>query len=203
MSTQIEKETRLMITHEEYISICSDIIKTNPRVSSFNQTNYYFDNEAFDLTNNHRMVRIRNKGHDYELTYKEKEENGDLEINQIISGRLAHKYLHGGSLPHGEVYNAVARTGLSPKKLKVITSLYTRRIEMPYEDYLLVIDMNSYDDIEAKLSVICVRNQVSFELDKPKEYKPVTYNIDSTEDEDAGLPAWVRRAKQVEKEMNS
>ena len=148
MSTQIEKETRLMITHEEYISICSDIIKTNPRVSSFNQTNYYFDSEAFDLTNNHRMVRIRNKGHDYELTYKEKGENGDLEINQIISGRLAHKYLHGGSLPHGEVYNAVARTGLSPKKLKVITSLYTRRIEMPYEDYLLVIDMNSYDDIE-------------------------------------------------------
>ena len=65
------------------------------------------------------------------------------------------------------------------------------------------IDTYSFDEIEAKLSVICVRNKVSFDLDKPKEDKPVTYNIDSTEDEDAGLPAWVRRAKQVEKEMNS
>ena len=148
MSTQIEKETRLMISHEDYISICSDILKSNPRAHSFSQTNYYFDTEDFYLTENHLMVRIRNKGHGYELTFKAKGEDGDLEVNQIVSNRLAHKYLKGGSIPHGEVYHKVASTGLSPKKLKVITSLYTRRLEMEYEDYLLVVDMNSYDGIE-------------------------------------------------------
>jgi len=65
------------------------------------------------------------------------------------------------------------------------------------------IDKYSYDEIEAKLSVICVRNKVSFDLDKPEEKKePVTYSIDSIDDENAGLPAWVVRVKEVEKQKN-
>ena len=65
------------------------------------------------------------------------------------------------------------------------------------------IDKYSYDEIEAKLSVICVRNKVSFDLDKPEEKKePVTYSIDSIDDDNAGLPAWVVRVKEVEKQKN-
>ena len=148
MSRQIEKETRAMISHEEYVSICSDIFKQNPYAQYVNYTNYYFDTEDFELTNNHKMVRIRNKGRDFELTFKSKGDDGDLEINQDISNRLAYKYINEGSIPHGEVYNAVALTGLSPRKLKVIISLYSRRIDVKYDDYLLVIDMNRYDDVE-------------------------------------------------------
>ena len=71
------------------------------------------------------------------------------------------------------------------------------------KDCLDNIDKYSYDEIEAKLSVICVRNKVSFDLDKPEEEKPVVYNIDSVpESEDAGLPAWVVRVKEVEKQRN-
>ena len=148
MSVNIEKETRTMISHEEYVSICSDIFKSNPYAPYVSQTNYYLDTEDFELTSNVRMVRIRNIGFDYELTYKERGEDGDIEINEYIAPRYVHKYLKKGSLPHGEVYNAVAATGLSPKKLKVITSLYTRRLSVKYDDYLLVVDMNRYDDIE-------------------------------------------------------
>ena len=63
------------------------------------------------------------------------------------------------------------------------------------------IDTYSYDEIEAKLSVICVRNKVSFsDLSEPEEEKkPVTYSIDSIEDDTAGLPAWVVRVKEIEK----
>jgi hypothetical protein len=65
------------------------------------------------------------------------------------------------------------------------------------------IDKYSYDEIEAKLSVICVRNKVSFDLDRPEEKKePVTYSIDSIDDDNAGLPAWVVRVKEVEKQKN-
>ena len=64
------------------------------------------------------------------------------------------------------------------------------------------IDTYSLDEIEAKLSVICVRNKVSFDLDKKPEDAPVTYNLDSVNNQDAGLPAWVLRVKEVEKQKN-
>ena len=64
------------------------------------------------------------------------------------------------------------------------------------------IDTYSYDDIEAKLSVICVRNKVNFGLETPEEEKPVVYNIDSVEDnEEAGLPAWVVRVMEEQKKL--
>ena len=64
------------------------------------------------------------------------------------------------------------------------------------------IDKYSLDDIEAKLSVICVRNKVNFDLDKPEEAQPITYNINSVDEDTAELPAWVIRVKEVEKEKN-
>jgi hypothetical protein len=66
------------------------------------------------------------------------------------------------------------------------------------------IDTYSYDDIEAKLSVICVRNKVNFGLDiKPEENKEMLFNIDSVDnDTDYGLPAWVQRVQAVAKEKN-
>ena len=87
------------------------------------------------------------------------------------------------------------------KKQELINSFYMLSDDLK-KDCQDNINTYSYDEIEAKLSIICVRNKVSFDLDQPKEDKPVTYNIDSTEDEYAGLPAWVKRTKQVEKEMN-
>ena len=72
------------------------------------------------------------------------------------------------------------------------------------KDCLDNIDTYSFEEIEAKLSVICVRNKVSFDLDKPEEEKkPITYNIDHVEDDiDNSLPAWIQRVKEVAKENN-
>jgi len=72
------------------------------------------------------------------------------------------------------------------------------------KDCLDNIDTYSYDEIEAKLSVICVRNKVSFDLDKSEEEKkPITYNIDHVENDiDNSLPAWIQRVKEVAKENN-
>jgi hypothetical protein len=63
------------------------------------------------------------------------------------------------------------------------------------------IDTYSYDEIEAKLSVICVRNKVSFDLDKPEENKETTFNLDNVDTNvDNTLPAWVQRVQEVAKE---
>jgi hypothetical protein len=73
-------------------------------------------------------------------------------------------------------------------------------------DVVANIDTYSLDDIEAKLSIICVRNRVSFDLDKEegqKEEGPTTYNLNSGSYEDATTPAWVKAVRAVAKNMNN
>ena len=70
------------------------------------------------------------------------------------------------------------------------------------KDVLDNIDQYSIDDIEAKLSIICVRNKVSFDLDENKDTDngPTTYNLASVEVETESVPAWVKAARAVAKE---
>ena len=68
-------------------------------------------------------------------------------------------------------------------------------------DVINNIDTYSLDDIEAKLSIICVRNKVNFNLDDGKEIvQPTTFNIENDSDDSA--PAWVKRAMSVAKTLN-
>jgi hypothetical protein len=65
------------------------------------------------------------------------------------------------------------------------------------------IDTYSLDSIEAKLSIICVRNKVSFNLDDNTETNtsaPTTYNVNTVVEED-DVPAWVKAVRSVAKEM--
>lgn len=59
----------------------------------------------------------------------------------------------------------------------------------------------SLEDIEAKLSVICFRNKISFDLETEKESeekeKPTTFSLKDTED--VSVPAWI---KAVDKRKN-
>ncbi len=88
------------------------------------------------------------------------------------------------------------------KKQQLINSFYMLSDEQK-KDCIDNIDTYSYDDIEAKLSVICVRNKVSFDLDKPEEKQDVVFNLDSVNDDiDMSLPAWVQRVQEVAKEKN-
>ena len=66
------------------------------------------------------------------------------------------------------------------------------------------IDTYSLDDIEAKLSIICVRNKVSFNLDNDKKEtpkEPTIYNLDGNDGED-NAPAWIKAVRETAKEMN-
>ena len=85
------------------------------------------------------------------------------------------------------------------------------------------IDTYSLDDIEAKLSIICVRNKVSFNLDEEDDKSKgvttfnltdseddddsqagngvVTYNLGSSEAEDESIPAWVKAALATQKTL--
>lgn len=72
------------------------------------------------------------------------------------------------------------------------------------DDVLKNIDTYSLDDIEAKLSVICVRNKVSFDLNDDKDEgkeNHTTFNLNDSGDDD-DTPAWVKAALAVAKNMN-
>ena len=70
------------------------------------------------------------------------------------------------------------------------------------EDLITNIDTYSVEDIEAKLSVICVRNKVSFDLDENKNNSPTVFNLNSDEDDDAAIPAWVKAVIAVSEKKN-
>ena len=70
-------------------------------------------------------------------------------------------------------------------------------------DVIANIDTYSLDDIEAKLSILCVRNKVSFNLDEEDNSQsgPMIFNLNSEMDDDANMPAWVKAALNVAKTM--
>ena len=71
------------------------------------------------------------------------------------------------------------------------------------KDVLDNIDTYSLEDIEAKLSIICVRNKVSFDLDNDKEEKKevVTYSMNDQLNDDSNVPAFVKAMRNVAKDM--
>lgn len=87
-------------------------------------------------------------------------------------------------------------------KQEMIDSFYMLSDE-DKADVITNIDTYSLDDIEAKLSIICVRNKVSFNLDDDKDTKgPTTYNLGGSSAEDDTTPAWVKAALAVAKNKN-
>ena len=90
------------------------------------------------------------------------------------------------------------------KKQELIKSFYMLSDD-DKKDCIDNIDTYSYDDIEAKLCILCVRNKVSFDLDNDEsktKTEPVAYNLDAVEHEDDSLPGWIQRVKEVAKEKN-
>jgi len=71
------------------------------------------------------------------------------------------------------------------------------------KDVIDNIDKYSLDDIEAKLSVICFRNKVSFKTEEGNSPEgPTTYNLNGDEGDDSSTPAWVRAAINTAKTLN-
>ena len=69
------------------------------------------------------------------------------------------------------------------------------------EDVINNIDTYSLDEIEAKLSIICVRNKVSFNLeDDDKNTDPTTYSLNGGGEGDY-TPAWIKSLQSVAKDI--
>ena len=87
------------------------------------------------------------------------------------------------------------------EKEKMIASFYMLSDE-DKKDVIENIDNYSLNDIEAKLSILCVRNKVSFNLDNDNKNEgngPTTFNLNNGMSDEA--PAWVKALRSVASEM--
>ena len=86
------------------------------------------------------------------------------------------------------------------EKKAMIDSFYMLSDEEK-KDVLENVDKYSLEEIEAKLSVICVRNKVSFNLDEEnkEETVPAVFSLDADEVDDSVTPAWVKAVQNVAK----
>lgn len=91
------------------------------------------------------------------------------------------------------------------EKEAMIASFYMLSDE-DKKDVIDNIDTYSLGDIEAKLSILCVRNKVSFASLDDDNQNPgaTTYTLEGSanDDDDAATPAWVKAALRVSKSMN-
>ena len=77
------------------------------------------------------------------------------------------------------------------EKEALIKSFYMLSDELK-KDVVDNIDSYSLEDIEAKLSILCVRNKVSFGLDENKE-EPISYNLnDIGSTHTDNVPEWIK-----------
>ena len=129
----IEYEERVLINENDYQKIITDIKNMKkPFVASLIE-NVYLDNASHYINDHKMMLRIRTtNGQEKELTLKMKNpDHSTREINEtlghhpIIDKELNNKFSE---------YHEVAR-------------LVTERIEVEIDDYLLVVDKNSYHGI--------------------------------------------------------
>ena len=118
-------------------------------------------------------------------TYKQTSESTIADLNNTINSLTEFK-------------NGVERK----EKEHMINVDFCMLDESLKKDVIDNIDKYTLDDIEAKLSVICVRNKVSFNLDDDdNKNKGLVYNLnDDHEDDD--VPAWVKAVQATAKAMN-
>lgn len=145
MSREIEYEKRVLINEDQYKKILRFFLKKYPDYKSFKQTNYYFDTCSFDLKNKGIVFRLRKTKKEYPiLTLKIKGSNGDLEINQVLTSKEKKCILNNIEIPEGEIKDYLSHEGLLIYSLHLLGLLKTKRMEIKFDDFLIVLDKNEY-----------------------------------------------------------
>ena len=143
-----EFESRIMLTNDEYLNIVSHYMKLYPNHHFLQNVNDYFDTSDLFLRKKHITLRIRTINDvRSELTLKIKGSNGDIEINDDISFKEKEILLKERVFPEGNVKKYLLSLPIPLSDYENIVSLYNRRLEISYDDHLLVIDKNEYNGI--------------------------------------------------------
>ena len=130
----IEYEERVLISKDDYEKVIADVKLLGKDLRYLKIENIYLDNDDSLIKNNRWMLRIRTTNNDsQELTLKIKNpDNSTIEINETMDS-------------HSEIEK---RLNQPLESFHESARLLTERIEVEFEDYLLVIDKNFYHGVE-------------------------------------------------------
>ena len=156
-----EYEARIMLDEERYFFIVTYYMNLYPNKHFLQNANFYFDTDDLYLRSQHMTLRVRVINDvKSELTLKIKGEDGDEEINDGLTPRESDLLVNEGIFPYGQVRNRLMLLPYSLDKYHKITALYNRRLEIEFDDHLLVLDKNTYGDmldynleIESKIGI--------------------------------------------------
>lgn len=144
---QKEFETRLMINEEQYFHIVTYYMNLYPNHPFIQNTNYYFDTDDLYLRDQHMTLRMRSINNvKAELTLKIKGKDGDDEITDGLTPKETELLIEHGVFPYGQVRNRLMSLPYSLEKYHNIATLFNRRLEIKFDDYILVIDKNTYGE---------------------------------------------------------
>ena len=132
---------------------------------------------------------------------KEEKKEFSLEENPVYIelknnfSELTEKY--NNLLNEIESLREFKKTANRAEKQAMIDNTFYMLSDNDKADVIANIDNYSLDDIEAKLSIICVRNKVNFSLDddkKEEEKNPTVYALGGLDDSD-NVPAWIKAVR--------
>lgn len=139
----IEIEFKNLLTKEEYERLLH-YFKVEP-TQIIPQANHYFETPDGHLKRAMSGLRIRQIGDYYECTLKEKSsQHGHLETNVEITKEQANAVLATGYFPFEEITTRLQAIGVPLDALHLFGSLQTNRVELPYDNGLLVLDHSKY-----------------------------------------------------------
>ena len=84
------------------------------------------------------------------------------------------------------------KAGIEKKEKEALISSFYMLSDELKKDVVDNIDSYSLEDIEAKLSILCVRNKVSFDLENNKEVEPISYNLNDEGSSNDNVPEWIK-----------
>ena len=142
MSTNLEIEAKSMLDESSYLKLIKG--KESER---YVQINYYIDTSNFDVHKSGLGLRIRLKDGTYELTVKIRQNEGKLEVNQIIDESEYLAFKESNIFPTGEVKEALIKQNIDIEKLHVFTELKCTRLDLHYKTSLLSIDKSEFNGI--------------------------------------------------------
>ncbi len=146
MSISIEHETRLMINETQYQIMMSHYSNYANKKLIKNE-NIYLDDDLLSITNLGHMLRIRIiDDKQIELTLKLKSNKSNKEINQIINRDEKEYMLSNQQLIDGDVKQYLKQLNICLSSIKPIAILLTNRCEIIFDNYLLCIDDNQYNN---------------------------------------------------------
>jgi hypothetical protein len=99
-------------------------------------------------------------------------------------------------------YNALVEEVESLREFKLVTDRQNKQsmidsfymlTEEDKADVITNIDTYSLDDIEAKLSILCVRNKVNFNLEEQEENPATLFNLNNIETDNT--PEWIKAVR--------